>query len=258
MNIHPNISHPKKVRAFKRFLDYYNSVLKSEIVLINSEIYYADDIPNKFYCNHCESEITRTTKSFYKTPHCYCKNIKKSGKGVRKSTETFTEELVNIHPNLILKSEYVNKYTPVSVLCTQCKSLEDYIPHNLINGQNCKICKCSTNKGQVSYKESIDKLGDNFYIPKKFYRGWTIKTLIYFKNCSHTSYKSPKDVYDYGRCNVCDRHVNWDEPTVLYTFKVELDECYAYKIGISRGGVLFRYNRVDLSRISNPYQKRCL
>lgn len=60
----------------------------------------------------------------------------------RKTIEVFKEDLKNIHGNKILhhSGEYVNNYTPISLVCSECENTWETQPRTVLSGYGCPTC----------------------------------------------------------------------------------------------------------------------
>ena len=123
--------------------------LKNPTVKLVGE-YIDSRTPVEHYCEIHNITWNITPYAALRGDGCWKCCNERIGNTLRKSIDQYTEELKEIHPNIILCGEYVNSSTPTLHKCL----IHDYkwypTPGNLLSGSGCPKCKESKGEKKIS------------------------------------------------------------------------------------------------------------
>jgi len=213
----------------------------------SDSIYVNINTPVSIKCNTCNTTFKQLPETHIKSKKCpVCQ-------GRRKTTESFIDELMNVHSDRYLydKVEYTGSKNKVTLTCKihgEFRSLAG----DLLKGTGCPKCADKVRVLPQTKEEFINKAvavhGDKYDYSTVFYTNSSTKVSIYCNTCNNMFKQTPgKHVYGRGCPSCAKSGFDPNKPAVLYYLRIGLD---VYKIGITNNTVEERYTSKDLAKIT--------
>lgn len=130
-------------------------------------------------------------------------------KSKKKKQEEFISELKEINPNIVLRSEYIDSASKVSLHCNICGHEWKATPNSLLSGHGCPVCgRKSTNLAHRSdphtFLERMAEINPSIEI-KEPYLGSKEKLLCRCKVCGNEWRALPNHLLKGQGCPLCGR-----------------------------------------------------
>jgi hypothetical protein len=169
---------------------------------------------------------------------------------LRKTTEEYLQQLIDLEVQHTLLGEYTRNNDPTEHECTQGHVFLA-TPSNILNGRGCPVCSGKVKKTTESYQAELDSLGKGYRCLEPYINNHT--KLRHMCDNSHEWEVAPKDLVGHKRtnCPYCiKRYIDYDDTAYLYYIKIDKNGEQFYKVGITKNTLEERYKGSDLDIIT--------
>jgi hypothetical protein len=102
------------------------------------------------HCNDCGNEWMVEPHSLLSGKGCNICRSKLGGMKQRKTHIQFITEINELHPDLIINTQYIDSWTEVNCTCKRCKNNFDSKPVNLLSNKGCPYCVLPHGEKRIS------------------------------------------------------------------------------------------------------------
>lgn len=180
--------------------------------------------PVRYKCLVCGCEREALAMHLLKGHGC-----SRCAKNMKRTTESFIEEMAEINPNITILGEYINARTHISCKCKVCGNEWNAVPYSLTIGRGCPECgykkisesKYKTNEWFVSKLNDINPLIE----PLEEYKSNDSKIKFRCKECQAEWYNTPNKVLQHRGCPHC-KMSNPEREIKLFLERNSIDYIY--------------------------------
>jgi hypothetical protein len=178
--------------------------------------------------------------------------------GWNKTTELFRKEIIDIHPNIQIRGEYISADTPIECRCLIDGTIWAPTPNRLLGGCGCPEC------GRIASNKNSTKSNDQFLLELsqinpdvltlEEYIQAKLPMRVMCKKCGHRWLATPDNLLHGGCCSECSATPNekkLGDILVQRGFKLERQKKYSdcrdqlplpFDIYLSEHNILIEYD----------------
>ena len=131
-------------------------------------IYVDTQTKTDFVCKICNQKWSTTPANLLSGRGCPRCGIEKRSSALRKSPETFQEEITRINPNIKLLSRYINGQTKVKCRCEICSYEWSAVAQSLVQGTGCPKCSGRMKKTNEEFVDEIALINPNIELLSQY------------------------------------------------------------------------------------------